>query len=647
MAKNWAIVIGINHYTNLQSLKYAHKDAQNMEEFFREEAGFDAVFMFTDDSPAIPSNKAPIPSQPTYGHVRRFLRFQFEEPLLEPGDNLWFFFSGHGLRYDNHDYLLLSDTDPGDVEYTALSINYITQRLRRSGADNVVLLLDACRNPGGRAGEGIGRESQQGVVTIYSCSPNEIAYEIASLEQGTFTYCLLEALRIQGEGNCATVERLDQYLHHRVPEINLQYQKPQQQPYVIAEPVSKHHLILLPRYATLRDIETLKLDACKAELEKNWELAKQLWIRVNVAAAGADMDAINAFFRIAQHSTVSPPPPQSPETSPVGVKHWRENPSKKPELNNPNADEPYVVTAALTRSDVNTAFQQAPSPRLQTFSFDIVTVNAKGKEIERHQGEAHYFTEDLGQGVNLEMVVIPAGSFWMGSPDTEEERCDNESPQHQVTVASFCLGKYPVTQAQWQAVVALPQVNRKLYPNPSAFKGKDLPVEQVSWYDAAEFCARLSQKTGREYRLPSEAEREYACRAGTTTPFHFGETISTELANYNGNYTYGSGLKGKYRNQTTSVDKFKVANAFGLYDMHGNVGEWCADHWHDDYQGAPIDGSVWSNDNEKNYQSRILRGGSRNYYPTACRSAFRDRYGADGRNNLIGFRVVCSAAWTL
>ncbi|NEO21280.1 MAG: formylglycine-generating enzyme family protein, partial [Moorea sp. SIO4A5] len=126
------------------------------------------------------------------------------------------------------------------------------------------------------------------------------------------------------------------------------------------------------------------------------------------------------------------------------------------------------------------------------------------------------------------MVAIPEGSFIMGSPETEEGHTNDESPQHRVTVTSFFMGKYPVTQAQWQAVAALPQVNRELEPDPSHFKGKNRPVEQVSWYDAVEFCERLSQYTKRPYRLPSEAEWEYACRAGTTTPFHFGETITTD-----------------------------------------------------------------------------------------------------------------------
>ena len=220
----------------------------------------------------------------------------------------------------------------------------------------------------------------------------------------------------------------------------------------------------------------------------------------------------------------------------------------------------------------------------------------------------------------------------MGSPDTEKERYDAESPLHRVTVASFCMGKYPVTQAQWQAIATLPQVNCELNPHPSQFKGADLPVEQVSWYDAIEFCARLSKETGREYRLPSEAEWEYACRAGTTTPFHFGDAITPKLANYDGM-------------QTTSVGSFPVVNAFGLYDMHGNVFEWCADHWHEDYEAAPTDDSVWLGNNDNDY--RVLRGGSWYSYSKYCRSAYRHYRAADCRYCHFGFRVACNTVWTL
>ncbi|NEQ11630.1 MAG: formylglycine-generating enzyme family protein [Moorea sp. SIO4E2] len=268
--------------------------------------------------------------------------------------------------------------------------------------------------------------------------------------------------------------------------------------------------------------------------------------------------------------------------------------------------------------------------------------------IKRRQQQADGFTEDLGNGVELEMVGIREGSFIMGSPETEQGHSDDESPQHQVTVKSFFMGKYPVTQAQWQAVAALPQVNTELEPDPSYFKGKDRPVEEVSWYDAVEFCERLSQQSKRPYRLPSEAEWEYACRAGTTTPFHFGETITTDLANYNGNYTYGYGAKEKYAQETTPVGSFGVANDFGLYDMHGNVWEWCADHWHSNYEGAPTDGSAWEYNNDNDNKRRLLRGGSWDYVPEYCRSGSRYNYNPALRhlNGYIGFRVVCGCAWT-
>jgi formylglycine-generating enzyme required for sulfatase activity len=243
------------------------------------------------------------------------------------------------------------------------------------------------------------------------------------------------------------------------------------------------------------------------------------------------------------------------------------------------------------------------------------------------------------------MVAIPEGRFVMGSPEDEPQRSRSESPQHTVTLKSFFLGKYPVTQAQWKAVAALPQVNRELDPKPSHFKSANRPVEQVSCYEAVEFCSRLSQKTGRQYRLPSEAEWEYACRAGTMTPFHFGETITPELANYNGNDTYGAGVKGDYRKETTPVGSFGVANAFGLYDMHGNVWEWCADQWHGNYEGAPTDGRVWLDDNDN--QRHVLRGGSWLGNPRYCRSASRHYIDAVYGYNYVGFRVVCAAASTL
>jgi formylglycine-generating enzyme required for sulfatase activity len=286
----------------------------------------------------------------------------------------------------------------------------------------------------------------------------------------------------------------------------------------------------------------------------------------------------------------------------------------------------------------------------------------------QRQGTAQFFNEPLGDDLALKMMLIPSGTFLMGSPADELERREREDPQHKVRVSAFCLGKYPVTQAQWRVVAAMPPVNRELKPDPSNFKGDKRPVEQVPWFDAVEFCDRLSVHTGRKYRLPSEAEWEYACRAspifvvatskvgdaaggGANTPFHFGETITTEVANYRGNGerygAYGRGPKGEYHQETTPVDHFAIANAFGLCDMHGNVWEWCQDHWHDSYEGAPTDESAWLDQEAGKETKRVLRGGSWIDYPRYCRSANRFFYNPRGTDDGIGFRVVCLAPRTL
>ncbi len=252
--------------------------------------------------------------------------------------------------------------------------------------------------------------------------------------------------------------------------------------------------------------------------------------------------------------------------------------------------------------------------------------------------------ERLPGQVPLEMVLVPGGSFWMGSPEDEPERQSNEGPQHKVTVSPFLLGRYPVTQAQWKAVAELPLIHQELASDPSRFKGKDRPVENVSWHDAVEFCQRLSQYSGRSYRLPSEAEWEYACREFTITPFHFGETLSPELANYRGDSSYCDGPTGENRRKTTPVGSYP-ANAFGLCDMHGNVWEWCQDHYHDSYEGAPTDGSAWVDENPERGLC-IQRGGSWVNGPRDCRSAQRFRFAPGNRDDDLGFRVVCAAPRT-
>ncbi|MDJ0693669.1 bifunctional serine/threonine-protein kinase/formylglycine-generating enzyme family protein [Mastigocoleus sp. MO_188.B34] len=277
-------------------------------------------------------------------------------------------------------------------------------------------------------------------------------------------------------------------------------------------------------------------------------------------------------------------------------------------------------------------------PPLESFKFNVVTVDAGGREIKRLQGQAKQYREEINNSVSLEMVSIPDGTFMMGSKEYEGD--PGERPQHLVTIQSFFMSKYPITQTQWKAVAALPIVKKPLNPNPSKFRGMSRPVENVSWAEVQEFCARLAKKTGKNYRLPSESEWEYACRAGTTTPFHFGETITTDLANCSGADTYAFEPKGKQRKETTPVGSFEVANAFGLFDMHGLVWEWCADPWHKNYDGAPADNSVWELGGDEH--RRVLRGGSWSFSPVLCRSASRSWNEADGGLRVCGFRVVLS-----
>jgi formylglycine-generating enzyme required for sulfatase activity len=258
---------------------------------------------------------------------------------------------------------------------------------------------------------------------------------------------------------------------------------------------------------------------------------------------------------------------------------------------------------------------------LQPFGFETAKL-ANGKTLwgtsklvmKKSQGLANRFFQDLGGGVRLQMVSIPAGTFLMGAPELEKGSSDYQRPQHRVSVASFYMGKYPVTQAQYEAVMG---------SRPSYFQGGDRPVETVSWHDAVEFCQKLSQLTARHYRLPSEAEWEYACRAGTTTAFCFGETIDPCVVNY--------------RSEETTVVGIFPANRYGLYDMHGNILEWCADNYHGNYTDAPKDGSVWSSDGDQTY---VLRGGCWYSKMSYCRSAARIYYQPNYRCSYFGFRIV-------
>lgn len=281
------------------------------------------------------------------------------------------------------------------------------------------------------------------------------------------------------------------------------------------------------------------------------------------------------------------------------------------------------------------------------------------------------YSENLDDKVKLDMIRLPSGTFMMGTSYSEadqvareyatdmgddvkysqygNERLAMQLPQHRVEVSGFFIAKFEVTQAQWRAVANSPKVKRDLISEPSYFKGENLPVTNIEWLDAIEFCERLARLTGKPYRLPSEAEWEYACRGGTSTQFHFGPTVTADLVNCNGQYAYGSAPKSVWRQKPTAVGTLGGANAFGLFDMHGNVAEWCLDQWHENYNGAPTDGSSWVSKVGSPWAGcaesfRVVRGGSFNDAPCFARSADRGRgWWINHKDYMTGFRVVRDA----
>ena len=253
---------------------------------------------------------------------------------------------------------------------------------------------------------------------------------------------------------------------------------------------------------------------------------------------------------------------------------------------------------------------------LQIQQLETVTVNNKGEEIARNQFSVFFREIVIAGSIKLSLVVIPKGEYMMGEEDE----------QKLVKVEEFWMSQYQITQEQWKAVANLEKIETELKGSPSNWKGKKLPVEQVTWPDTQEFCRRLSKKTGEQFRLPTEEEWEYACRAGTTTPFYFGETITFELANFDGRKTHANEPKGAYRERTTDVGIFPP-NAFGLYDMHGNVREWCNDNF----------------DGDKDI--KVIRGGYYQDSPSSCRSAFRSSSRSYGAGT--GFRIVIVPPKTL
>ncbi|MEM9212828.1 MAG: SUMF1/EgtB/PvdO family nonheme iron enzyme [Cyanobacteria bacterium P01_F01_bin.150] len=657
MARNVALTIGVNHYQldDLRDLQFAENDAIAMQNYLQD-IGFEEVLRYSDQSQH---------QHPELVNLRRGLRSISSKVRLGRNDSFWLFFSGHGGRQQGRDFLLPTNADPEDLIHSAIAVDEVVRALRECKAGNLVLVLDACRNVVSDYGKDIGSQTvelvrQAGIITLFSCSPGQKSYELEEHQHGAFTYALLDALRGDCVPSQCSARKLSAYLQKTVPTLTQKFGN--QRPYVIAEPVEKATQLLLPVSQDQKapkpalppstvNVDKLKADALHAQyVLQDLGSAKNLWEQIILSSeSSAEDKALALKQRLAietQQKPSDPPAATSAPTPPQPIRFPQgqaiapfspvaKAPTPAPTISSPKPQPPTqlspVAKAPTPPPPISSPKPQptAQSPLL-TVPFETVRVNDKGKIIEKISKEAQYFTEDLGNGITFDMVHIKGGSFDMGSNEY-----DSEKPIHRVTVPSFYMGKVVVTQAVYEAVMG---------ENPSGFKGSDRPVEQVSWDDAIAFLEGLNKLSplGQNYRLPSEAEWEYACRAGTTTPFHFGPTLTTAIANYDANYTYGNGPEGEYRKKTMPVGSFPP-NAFGLYDMHGNVWEWCEDRWHDNYDNAPKDGSAWTTGESTR---RLLRGGSWVNYPWYCRSANRNRNDAVDWDDVIGFRLVCSSPRT-
>jgi formylglycine-generating enzyme required for sulfatase activity len=535
---------------------------------------------------------------------------------LGPGAVGLFYFAGHGMQAGRggRNYLLPVGVDyrrERDVEVFGLDAGSVLARMEESGASLSIVILDACRDsplpPEGRtsASRGLGRmEAPSGSLVAFATAPGSTADENRGGRNGLYTQYLLRAIEVPG----LRLEDVFQQVRRDVERASSRRQSPEeiskltsafyfrpaQQVVALAPPVVAPAPSVVGGGVSLADLERLE------QARRSWAQWQQRmqadFDRITGFQGGADLRA-QAWQRF--------------------LETWKDD--------NPTADDDERLRAQA-RQALGQA--QAEAQRQQRIAAAPMPAAAGGSNSGAVGGALQVF-KDCAECP--EMAVIPAGRFLMGSPASEAGRSANEGPQRWVDVPRFALGRFEVTQRQWEAVMG---------SNPSSFRacGPDCPVENVSWNDAQEFVRRLSQRTGQNYRLPSEAEWEYAARAGSATAYPWGERASRDHANYGADICCSGRAEGRDRwVETAPVGQFP-ANAFGLHDMHGNLWEWVQDVWHDNYAGAPSDGSAWMSGGDP--ARRVLRGGSWSIAPQFLRSAYRNRNAPDGRNFITGFRIA-------
>jgi formylglycine-generating enzyme required for sulfatase activity len=578
------------------------------------------------------------------------LRQEMEDAIYQIFNNrnkddlLLFYFSGHGMTDEDENKLYLANKDTYNKENgrvyepSAVAATYINQRLNCSKAKRLVLILDCCYS-GAFAKEMTKGDSVinledylggKGRAILTSSSAHEcslgakVATEHGNSELSIYTRYLVEGIEtgaadLDNDGLIG-VEELHEYASKHVreadPAMNPKfYQQRDESDTIILAKSPKDDPKLKYRKAVEKWVEP-PLGKISVTARKLLELKR---IELEISVDNARSIEAEVLQPITEHTN------KLIDYEEALIRDFESGYPFSPVVE--EALKAYQDALGLSDEDIIEIEKRVLNnvKSLPKIQFTSIKLNAQGKIISRPQGEAEIFVEDLGHGVPLTIVKIPGSEFLMGSSTSEEGIYNPETPQHLVKVPDFYLGQTLISQAQWQQIMG---------NNPSNFTGNSkLPVEKVSWLDTQKFCQKLSVQSKRKYRLPSEAEWEYACRARTTTPFYFGETISSEVANYKSEL-------GEFRQRTTPVSHFPP-NAFGLYDLHGNLWEWCQDHSHKNYERAPTNGSSWLDLDASKDALRVVRGGAWNVLLSNCRSATRLYHTPDIRVSDIGFRVVC------
>jgi formylglycine-generating enzyme required for sulfatase activity/uncharacterized caspase-like protein len=642
MARKIALLIGVGDYgAGFQTLRCPANGVEAMRSVLSdsEMGGFDDVVVLVN---------------PDVGEMRSRICEIFAQ--LTKQDLVLFYFTGHGIKDMTGDFYLTTArselfANGRPNAGTAVEADFLRREISHSLAERKVVILDCCFGAAFAKGflamndSSVDIEAQlggKGWCLLTASTSARYALEQEDEDLSVYTRYLVEGIKTGGaapDGECfISARHLHEYVTAQV-KVAAPMMEPAmfnaQQGYniVIAKAVINHE----QRYR--KQVQTKVHSGCigpagRAVLSQ-WQqrlgltLQQAQMIESEILQPYREQQQHLADYAeaIAAEKRISYP---LSATTIQDLKDLQRLLGLRDE--DVQAVEQQILGQAMGQAQIELSIwpTQPEIPKFESIYFKTARVNARGETVETLSGEATTFVEDLGNGQTLEMVKIPSGTFWMGAAIAESGASEYEFPQREVRVGEFWMGRCVVTRSQYQALSTQPETGILQILSPNH------PIESIFWTDAVAFCQQLSQRTGRAYRLPSAAEWEYACRAGTTTPFHFGKTITPDLANYNGSYAYGEGPRGKYRQKTTAVGSF-APNLFGLYDMHGNVWEWCLDGWPNGNIDLAADGSAWRLSGQK----KCLRGGSWSYLPTSCRSAYRLDYPFHNRIDDIGFRVVC------